>query len=185
MNALIAIRKNATGLLSPTPEVRQKVVSQLGLNARAASAVGASSVLKMAEGEGSDTRSEIGLDRDAFLRLLVLQLQNQDPLSPMDSGQMITQLATFASLEQMQSLNSEFQRLSGSVDQLNFITANSLVGRSVRGVDVNGQVLEGEVEGIQLNGSVVLLRVNGVAMPMTGVLEIFDGKDDAAPEAGE
>lgn len=61
------------------------------------------------------------LDRDAFLRLLVTQLQHQDPLNPMDDHQFIAQLAQFSSLEQMQNLNNNQIRSQ----------AFALVGREV------------------------------------------------------
>ncbi|MCL1996888.1 MAG: hypothetical protein FWG63_11825 [Defluviitaleaceae bacterium] len=50
------------------------------------------------------------LDRDAFMRLLVTQLQFQDPLNPMDDTQFIAQLAQFSSLEQMQQMNNNTLR---------------------------------------------------------------------------
>ncbi|HEY3380312.1 MAG TPA: flagellar hook capping FlgD N-terminal domain-containing protein [Vicinamibacterales bacterium] len=48
-----------------------------------------------------------GLGRDAFLNLLVTQLQHQDPSKPMDDSQFITQLATFSSLEQLSQISSQ------------------------------------------------------------------------------
>ncbi|MCL2572967.1 MAG: hypothetical protein FWE34_00265 [Defluviitaleaceae bacterium] len=50
------------------------------------------------------------LDRNAFLNLLVTQLRHQDPLNPMDDREFIAQLAQFSSLEQMQNLNTTFNR---------------------------------------------------------------------------
>lgn len=50
------------------------------------------------------------LDRDAFLRLLITQLQHQDPLNPMDDRDFIAQMAQFSALEQMVNLNATFER---------------------------------------------------------------------------
>lgn len=49
------------------------------------------------------------LGKDAFLQILVTQLQNQDPLSPMEDKDFIAQMAQFSSLEQMQDLNKNMQ----------------------------------------------------------------------------
>jgi flagellar basal-body rod modification protein FlgD len=51
------------------------------------------------------TSGEDGLGRDAFLKLLVTQIQMQDPLEPMGAQEYIAQLAQFSSLEQLQSAN--------------------------------------------------------------------------------
>jgi len=53
----------------------------------------------------SSRRTE--LDQDAFLNLLVTQLQNQDPLSPLQAHEFASQLASFASVEQLNQLNDE------------------------------------------------------------------------------
>jgi len=49
-----------------------------------------------------------------FLQLLVAQLQNQDPLNPMDNDQFLTQLATFSSLQQLISINQAVTALAGT-----------------------------------------------------------------------
>lgn len=62
------------------------------------------------------------LDKDAFLKLLVTQLQYQDPLNPMNDTEYIAQLAQFSSLEQMQNLNENIKTLGlellDSIDNL-------------------------------------------------------------------
>jgi flagellar basal-body rod modification protein FlgD len=53
-----------------------------------------------------------GLGQDAFLKLLVTQLQYQDPTKPVDDAQMLTQLATFSSLEKLSTIADAVQTLA-------------------------------------------------------------------------
>jgi flagellar basal-body rod modification protein FlgD len=57
----------------------------------------------------SATAPEFG--KDEFLKLLVAQLKNQDPMNPMDNQQFVSQLATFSSLEQLISINDAVSKL--------------------------------------------------------------------------
>lgn len=52
-----------------------------------------------------------GLGRDAFLKLLVTQLQHQDPLEPQADGEFLAQLAQFSSLESLQGIKSDMAAL--------------------------------------------------------------------------
>lgn len=62
-------------------------------------------------GTGSKPGQEVG--KTEFLKLLVTQLQNQDPMNPMDNQEFIAQLATFSSLEQLISINKAVTKLAG------------------------------------------------------------------------
>jgi flagellar basal-body rod modification protein FlgD len=73
----------------------------------------------------TSTASDIQMD---YMNLLVTQLQNQNPLEPMDNADMTAQLAQFSQLEQMENLNSSFSKVLDSV-QRNY--ANSLIGKDV------------------------------------------------------
>ena len=112
------------------------------------------------------------LGRDAFLQLLVLQLRNQDPLDPQSNGDMLGQLAQFSALEAQVNLNDSFEILSGNIDQLNFISASTLLGRRITGIDLDGVPRTGIVESVHLDGSVVVLSVDGELMSMAGVIQI-------------
>ena len=63
----------------------------------------------------SASSSEV-VSKDQFLKLLVAQLQNQDPLNPLQGDAFVAQLATFSSLEQLVSINENIQKLVGAVD---------------------------------------------------------------------
>jgi flagellar basal-body rod modification protein FlgD len=71
------------------------------------------------------------LGKDQFMTLLVTQLQNQDPLNPMDSTGFTSQLAQFSSLEQLQNVNSNLSHLSVTQASLNNAQAVSFIGKTV------------------------------------------------------
>mgnify|MGYP001764861594 CR=1 FL=1 len=71
---------------------------------------------------GAETKSANDvLGKDAFLKLLVTQLQNQDPLNPLDDKEFIAQLAQFSSLEQQITMNTN---LSSILSALNNASTN-------------------------------------------------------------
>lgn len=190
MNALVTFRANGLGNLSVTRKQEQEVAQEITSSYRAK----LSAIAKLAGGDTSKstdaakaangsanaaTTSSGGiagqeLGRDAFLQLLVIELQNQDPLEPVQNSEMVAQLAQFSSLEQMESLNSSFELLTGNVDQLNFISAQGMLGKYVEGINENGDVVTGNVGSVYLDGSIVVLNVDGEIVPMSGVLSIMD-----------
>ncbi|MBV1877537.1 MAG: flagellar hook assembly protein FlgD [Pseudomonadales bacterium] len=72
------------------------------------------------------------LDKNAFLKLMVTQLNNQDPLSPQENGEFIAQLAQFSSVEGIENLNSTVEVMSNSLQSSQALQASALVGRSVQ-----------------------------------------------------
>ena len=74
----------------------------------------------------SNTTRETGstLGKDDFLKLLMKQLENQDPTNPMDDTQFIAQMAQFSSLEQMTNMTDQMQKLQQ-------ITYSQFVGKDV------------------------------------------------------
>ena len=71
------------------------------------------------------------LDKDAFLNLLITQLQNQDPLNPTDSVEFTAQLAQFSSLEQLGNVNDNLKQLQNFQASINNSQAVSLIGKEI------------------------------------------------------
>ncbi len=190
MNALVGYRGNSLGNLSITREQQLDANREItsGIRAKYAAAVQKSDTTKQTS-ETTEVSTAIAdnnaLGRDAFLQLLVLELQNQDPLEPVDNSQMIAQLAQFSSLEGMEKLNSNFELLTGNVDQLNFISAQGLIGKYVEGVNDAGEVAIGRVDSVYLDGSIVVLNVEGEIVPMSNVLSISDTASEDTTEDPE
>ncbi|MEN5301325.1 MULTISPECIES: flagellar hook assembly protein FlgD [unclassified Pseudomonas] len=93
-------------------------------------ASGVSSSTKKASTTSSATGGQ-ALGKDAFLQLLVTQMQNQNPLDPQDNSEFVAQLAQFSSLEGITSLNESVSSITSAMASSQALQASSLVGRSV------------------------------------------------------
>lgn len=95
-------------------------------------------------GASSSDKNAASLNYDSFLKLLIAQMKNQDPTSPMDAGQQMSQLASFSQVEQTIKTNTHLK----SMLQAEALTrASDLVGKTVMSADdkVTGVVKEVEV----------------------------------------
>ncbi len=92
------------------------------------------------------------LGQEQFLQLLLTQLQNQDPMEPMENGEFLTQMAQFSTASGIQDLQKSFGELAGAMRSTQALQASSLVGRQVLAAGEVGRLSE---EGA-LRGAVVL-----------------------------
>jgi len=100
---------------------------------------------------GATTKKNGELGKNDFLKLLVMQLKNQDPLEPLKNEDFIAQLAQFNSLEQLINLNTSFEAML-LMQTLN--QASSLLGKEISWYDTQGNVQSGIVDSISvLNGT--------------------------------
>lgn len=81
-------------------------------------------------GATTQTANDAG-SADRFLKLLVAQMQNQDPLSPMDNAQVTSQIAQINTVSGIEKLNGTVQGLSGQFSQMQALQGAALVGREV------------------------------------------------------
>ena len=111
-------------------------------------------------------QSKSDLDKDAFLKLMIAQLQNQDPLEPMDGTDYSAQLAQFSSLEQLQNINDS---LNMSIDAKYLLTQSinntmtaGLIGKDVKiaGDTITYQGQESTSIGYELPATASKIEVN-------------------------
>lgn len=75
--------------------------------------------------------SDMGATEDRFLKLLVTQLKNQDPLNPLDNAQVTSQMAQLSTVNGIEKLNATLQSLAASFTATQSMQATSMIGRSV------------------------------------------------------
>jgi len=106
------------------------------------------------------------LDAEAFMSLLVTQLQNQDPSSPMDTNQMISQTTQLAMMQQLT------QQTSTSTENFSLqmrIAAASLVGEQVSYTGKDGSTVTGVASSVSFAGQVPQVTVNGVDIALDSI----------------
>ncbi|RMD73730.1 MAG: flagellar hook assembly protein FlgD [Lentisphaerae bacterium] len=97
-------------------------------------------------------------DKLGYLKLLIAQLQNQDPLNPMDNNEFMNQMTQFSMLEQLQNMTSAFTDST----KTNMITsAANLVGKQVSLRPQPDTTVEGVVEKIRYVDEHIELLVDG------------------------
>lgn len=87
--------------------------------------------------ESNSPKQEKSMGQDAFLKLLVAKLTHQDPMNPMEDEEMTGQLAEFASLEQLTSINKGIETLTVAQGRTDMLNAVSYIGRHVRASGYN------------------------------------------------
>ncbi len=110
------------------------------------------------------------LGKDDFLRLLVAQLRNQNPLEPMDDREFVAQLAQFSALEQMHNVSQAVQALSQRQEAA---AAVQLVGRRVVVQNADGTTTEGVVTGVRRREDRFVLVVGDREYPMDQLVEVL------------
>jgi len=108
------------------------------------------------------------LGSDQFLRLLITQLQNQDPLSPLSNEDFLSQLAQFQSLEEtMETAVNTKNLLLGQ----QLAAASNLIGKSVVAVQ-DGEQVAGCVDKVVITNGEVRLVVGGVEVSLSEISEV-------------
>lgn len=116
--------------------------------------------------EGRQAQHDLG--KDDFLKLLITQLSNQDPTSPMDDTQFIAQMAQFSTLEQMTNMNAEFAKMNS---MLLSSQAMNTIGKTVD-IGSGDAVMTGVVEAVTY-GQNPQVKVNGMFYDMNTISLVY------------
>lgn len=91
------------------------------------------------------------IDKDEFMQLLITQLQNQDPLNPMENSEFTSQMAEFASLEQLQNINGNIESLYQFQTALFNENVVSFIGNTAKALDNSIKITNGVSDKLRFN----------------------------------
>lgn len=146
-----------------------------------------------AKGASSADTAGIAATQDRFLKLLVTQMKNQDPLNPLDNAQVTSQMAQLSTVSGIDKLNATLQALSDSMMSNQSLQAASMIGRGVlvsgNGVDLvkgaayGGVDLAQSVEKLDISiydkAGALVRNINLGSQPAGTVNWQWDGRNDA------
>ncbi|MGN7297465.1 flagellar hook assembly protein FlgD [Ferdinandcohnia sp. SAFN-114] len=127
------------------------------------------------------------LGKDDFLKILMTQLQNQDPMNPMEDKDFIAQMATFTSLEQMTNMNSTLEKFVTSQKGEQLLKYSSMIGKEVeysfKTEDENGNEIINKGQGIvtsvsQKSGYIELELKDGTKIYSDEILKVKEPSNE-------
>ena len=119
----------------------------------------------------TDKKAKSELGQDDFLKLMLTQLKHQDPLNPMESGEFLSQMAQFGTVNGITQLQSSFSTLASSLQSSQALQASTMVGNTVlvpgnQSELVSGGELTGAVELDQSTSQLLVNIVDATGQPI-------------------
>lgn len=125
--------------------------------------------------DGSIREPKKVLEAEDFFKLLSVQLANQNPMSPMEDLDFISQMSNFTSLEQMKNLSNSFNEFMGAQEQM---SAQGYLGKEVSILSADGSQISGVVTSVkgvtedEKGALKTMLEINGSLYDVSGVREV-------------
>ncbi|MBF0705163.1 flagellar hook assembly protein FlgD [Alkalihalobacillus hwajinpoensis] len=116
------------------------------------------------------------LGKDDFLKILVAQLSNQDPMQPMQDAEFIGQMAQFSSLEQMTNMNTSLNKFVDRQLQSSMTDYADLIGKSVQWQE-NNEVSSGKVQAVLYKEGNVLAELDNGQQVDVSLLERIETRE--------
>lgn len=124
------------------------------------------------------------LDKNAFMKLMLTQMKNQDPTNPMQAHEMAAQLASFTSVEQLQNVNSTLEGMKKAQAPMQQYEALNLIGKSVAGDSANLTRVKGDTSHtfqyrLQKDAEKVMLKIQNPQGEVVRIIELQQTKAGA------
>jgi len=165
------------------------------------SVTGTTTTTSTTSSSASTAASQASVDeaQSRFMKLLVTQMQNQDPMNPMDNAQLTTQIAQLNTVTGINQLNTTMQSMVAGVQASQTLQATSLIGHSVlvpgssadltQGQSVMGFELSQAADTVQLtvrDSSGTVVRTQALGTQSEGLHSVsWDGSTDAGSTASD
>lgn len=131
------------------------------------------------------------MGKDQFLKILITQLQNQDPMQPLEDKEFVAQMAQFSSVEQLMNISTQLTAMSQSLG-----TASGLIGKdiswiqtgkkdSITGETGDGTTKSGTVDSIIIRDGVQYAKVGKDEIALKEVTSVQNAHTSAGDESGE
>ena len=119
---------------------------------------------------GSQVARKMDLKTEDFIKMMITQLQNQDPMEPAKNQELLAQMSQIGQLQSQTALQESLQ---GLVLQNSLGSAGNLIGKVVQGLDDNGEELAGMVTSVRVQDNEVFLELDsGKSLKLGRVTEI-------------
>ncbi|NMB58302.1 MAG: hypothetical protein GYA12_03965 [Chloroflexi bacterium] len=106
---------------------------------------------------------------EQFMSLLLAQMTNQNPLEPMNDTEMVNQMVSMNSLTELQKISKAISALAQTNQ---FVSASSLMDKTVTYINDKKEKVSGVVSGVFLDGSNVNLKVGDKSVPLTSIISV-------------
>ncbi|MDU9692493.1 MULTISPECIES: flagellar hook assembly protein FlgD [Priestia] len=115
------------------------------------------------------------LGKDDFLKLLIAQLQNQDPMNPMEDKDFIAQMAQFSSLEQMTNMSTSLNTFVTQSQASPILKGSELIGKTAAWLDEEGNKKQGVISTASVKNNEISFTINDenhTVLSLNDILEI-------------
>lgn len=114
------------------------------------------------------------LGKDQFLKILITQLQNQDPMQPMEDKEFIAQMAQFTSVEQLMNISTQLTAMNQSLGAV-----SGLIGKDISWIDASTDLLKnGTVDSIVVSDGIQYAVVDKDRIALSDIMQIQNASSE-------